>query len=93
MNRPLKSRVALRVQPNASRSEVSGWRGDTLRIRVTAPPVDDRANFAVADTLAQAVGVRRSAVSIVLGRGSRNKVAEVTGLDDAELRRRLQHPG
>ena len=93
MDQTLKSRVALRVQPNASRSEVTGWLGDTLRVRVAAAPVDGRANRAVIDALAHAVGVRRNAVAIVVGLGSRDKVAEIAGLDDAELRRRLRHLG
>ena len=93
MDQPLKSRVALRVQPNASHSEVTGWLGDTLRIRVAAPPVDGRANLSAAAILAETVGVSRSAVAIVRGLGSRNKVAEITGLDDVELQRRLRHLG
>lgn len=89
MSQPLKARLSLRVQPNAARSEVAGWHGDALRVRVAEPPIGGRANAAVADTLAARLGISRSSVNIVRGHRSRDKVVEVAGLDDGELRRRL----
>ncbi len=83
-------RISLRVQPNAARSEIVGWYGNALRIRTVAPPTNGRANAAVEDILATALGVPRRGVSIVRGLGSRDKVVEVAGLDDAELQRRLR---
>ena len=90
MTQPQKTRLALRVHANASRSGVIGWQGRKLRIRVASPPVDGRGNAAVVDTLAKALGVRKSCVTMVRGFASRDKVVEVAGMCDAEVRSRLQ---
>lgn len=77
------------MQPRASRDEVLGWRGDVLALRVTAPPVEGEANRAVAALLAGALGVRRSAVTVVRGERGRDKLVRVEGLTDDEVRVRL----
>lgn len=79
----------MRVQPRASRDEVLGWREGVLALRVTAPPVEGEANRAVEALLAGALGVRRSAVSVVRGERGRDKLVRVEGLTDAEVRARL----
>lgn len=80
----------VRVQPRASRSEVGGLSEDgVLRVRVTSPPSDGEANDAMLKLLAKHLGIARSALAIVRGESSRNKVIEVAGLTDAELRQRL----
>jgi len=81
--------LRVRAQPRASRDEIVGWRGETLRLRVSAPPLDGRANDAVAHLIARAAGVGRSAVSIVGGERSRDKLVRVAGLTGAALRERL----
>ncbi len=60
-----------------------------LRVRLSAAPVEGRANEALVKLLADRLGVPRSRVAILRGMASRNKVVEVTGLDDEEVRRRL----
>jgi len=81
----------VRVQPRASRDGIAGWRDDgALAVRVTAAPVDGRANAAVGALLAKALGVKTAAVEIVHGSGSRDKLVRVIGLTPAEVRRRLQ---
>jgi uncharacterized protein (TIGR00251 family) len=82
-------RFAIRVQPRASRTEVTGLHGDALRIRVNAPPVDGAANEAVVRTLAETLDVSPRSVSIVAGASSRTKIVEITGLTEAEVRRRM----
>ena len=84
--------LKLRVSPNAARSEVVGWRGDALRVRVNAPPANGEANSAVVDTLARYLGVRPRDVVIVRGHGSRDKVARVQGIDASALRGRMGSP-
>ena len=79
----------MRVQPRASREAIVGWREDALRLAVTAPPVDGEANEAVRRLLARALGVAPSAVSVVRGERSRDKVVRVEGLTGTELRFRL----
>ncbi len=92
MSEPLIIRLSLRVQPNASRSEVVGWYGEALRIRVAAPPSKGRANDAVLDLLAEHTGIRRQHMRIVRGHQSRDKVAEITTVNAEELNGRLGNP-
>jgi uncharacterized protein len=82
-------RLSLRVQPRASRNEIVGWQDATLKLRVTAPPVDGAANAAIARLLARALGVSPSSISVVKGRQAREKIVEVAGLGAAEIWRRL----
>lgn len=81
--------LRVRVQPRASRSEVIGWRGGVLSVRVTAPPVEGEANRAVAALLAQALGVRPSAVSVVRGERGRDKLVRVAGLTPEQVATRI----
>jgi uncharacterized protein len=81
--------VRVRVQPRASRDEVVGWREDTLRLRVSAPPLDGRANEAVVGLIARAAGVARAAVSVIAGARGRDKLVRVIGVSAAALRGRL----
>jgi uncharacterized protein YggU (UPF0235/DUF167 family) len=77
------------VQPRARRDEVAGERAGAVVVRVAAPPVDGRANAAVCALIAARAGVPRSAVSVLRGAGSRDKVLEVRGVESSELRLRL----
>ncbi len=82
-------RLSVRLTPRASREEIAGFEGETLRVRVTAPPVEGRANRALVRLLAKRLGVPRGAVRVVTGQTSRRKVVAIAGLDGTELRRRL----
>ncbi len=84
------ARLAVRVQPRASRDEVLGWRDGVLRVRVTAPPVEGSANVAVVALVARALGVKPSAVCLVHGHTGRDKLVSVAGLTDDEVRARLR---
>ena len=68
------------VQPRASRNRVAGLHGSAIKVCVTAPPVDDKANGAVIHVFADLFGVPKSAVSIKRGRQSRNKKVIVNNL-------------
>jgi uncharacterized protein len=81
--------LTVRLQPRARRDEVVGERNGALVIRVTAPPVDGRANAALCRLVAKVAGVAPSRVEIVRGHTSRDKVVRVTGLDEQELRRKF----
>ena len=89
MTGQVTSRLRVRVQPNAARSEMTGWHGDALRIRTTASPVRGQANRAVTEMLARVLDLPRTDVMVVQGRGSRDKVVEIVSLDRPELLRRL----
>ena len=82
------TRLRLRVRPGARRSALVGLHGGALKIAVDAPPERGKANRAAEALLAEALGVAASAVAIVAGAGSRDKVAEIA-LPAAEVRRRL----
>lgn len=86
------TRLALRVQPRASRNEVAGPHGDALKVRLAAPPVDGAANEALVRFLAQALNLPRAAVTLVGGLSSRSKAVQVAGLGPAEVARRLGVP-
>ena len=79
-------RVAVRLQPRARRDEVAGVRGGAVLIRITAPPVDGRANAALCAFVAKRARVPKSSVRVVIGASARDKVVEVDGVDDAALR-------
>ena len=72
-------RVAVHVQPRASRSEIIGQHGAALKVRLQAPPVDGAANEALVRLLAEALKVPERSVRVVAGATSRSKVVEVDG--------------
>jgi len=81
--------IAVRLQPRARRDEVVGERGGAVVIRVTAPPVDGRANDALCRLIAKAAGVPPSRVSVVRGHTARDKVVRVEGVSPPDLRASL----
>ena len=83
------TRLRVRVQPKSSKNEVVGYRGGTLRLRVTAPPEGGRANEAVISLLADALDLPKSQVEIVRGHASRDKLL-VVWLTSEEIKRRLE---
>jgi len=83
------TRIAVRVTPRAASDRIVGWAGDELRVRVTAPPVDGRANAAFVRLLAEALGLSAGRVRVVAGATARRKLIEIQGLGAAELRSRL----
>ncbi len=77
------------MQPGASKNEVQGFQDDVLRIRLTAPPVEGKANKALIALLADLLDVKKSDISIVAGQTGRDKLVEVVDLTNDELKRRL----
>lgn len=75
----------MRVKPRSSVSQVAGFEGDTLVVRVSAPPVDGLANRAVCELVAELVGVRKSSVKVERGERSRDKVVAVEGLSQEQV--------
>jgi uncharacterized protein len=80
---------AVRVHPRAKKNAISGELGDALKLSLTSPPVEGRANEACIEFLANVLKVSRSSVTIAAGETNRNKVIRVTGLSAEEVRRRL----
>ena len=79
----------VRVTPRARQNKVAGKVGDAVKVYVTAPPEDGRANEAVIETLADWLGVKRRQIEIVTGDTNRNKVVRVTGMTAAEFTGKL----
>jgi uncharacterized protein YggU (UPF0235/DUF167 family) len=86
---PVSAQIRVRLQPRASRNELTGTRAGVLLARVTAPPVDERANRALCGLIASCAGVPPSRVSIVRGGHGRDKLVRVEGIDEAALRAAL----
>jgi uncharacterized protein (TIGR00251 family) len=80
---------AVKVQPKAKKNAITGELGDALKITLTAPPVEGRANEGCIEFFANLLKVPRSSVSIASGETSRRKVIRVRGLSAEELRKRL----
>jgi uncharacterized protein (TIGR00251 family) len=75
----------VRVAPRASRDAIEGEHAGALKIRLTAPPVDDRANESLRRLLAQRLKVPVSAVRIVLGEKSRSKRVAISGVTREQI--------
>jgi hypothetical protein len=80
-------RIAVRVQPRASRDALVGVHDGALKIALTAPPVDGEANAALVAFVAAALGVPRRDVRIARGETSKTKVLEVVGVTEDAVRR------
>jgi len=80
---------AVRVHPRAKKNAITGEMGDALKLSLTTPPVEGRANEACVEFFAELLNVPRSSVTIASGLSSRNKVIRVTGISAVELRSRL----
>jgi uncharacterized protein (TIGR00251 family) len=82
--------IPVRAQPGARRNGVLGERAGALRVAVSAAPEKGKANAAIRDVLAEALGCKASQVGILAGETSRDKTFLVTGVDPGELRSRLE---
>src|SRR5258708_28752106 len=76
---------SVRVQPRASKDEIAGEMGGALRVRLQAPAVEDRANEALVEFLAQLLKTPRSAVRILSGERSRTKRMEIRGVTRQQI--------
>ncbi len=83
------AQFALRVQPRASRNAIAGEMGDAVKLAITAPPVDGKANQAVIEYLSDLFRVPKSSIVIVAGETGRNKVIAIRGLSAEQVRKVL----
>ncbi len=81
---------AVKVHPRAKRNAITGEVGGALKVALTAPPADGKANEACIEFFAELLKVPRSSVTIAAGPTSRNKVIRVVGLSAEEVRQRLK---
>jgi hypothetical protein len=79
----------VKVHPRAKKDAITGKVGDVLKVSLTAPPVDGKANAACIDFFAKLLKVSRSSVTIASGLSSRVKAICVVGLSAEEIRKRI----
>lgn len=82
--------LRLHVQPRAAHDQVAGLQGEALKLRLTSPPVDGKANKAVVAFLARLLELPKSCLSLRSGLQSRSKTVRIENADEAQLRARLQ---
>ena len=84
------SAIAVRVIPRAGSNSIAGVQSDgTIRVRLAAAPVDDRANQALVSYLAEVLNISKSRIEIVAGESSRDKLVSLLDLDAATAQRRI----
>jgi Uncharacterized conserved protein len=83
------AQIQVRLRPRGGSDELIGMRDGVLQAKVTAPPVDGKANRALCKMIAKRVGVAPSRVSVVRGERSRDKLVRVEGVDAPTLERAL----
>ena len=88
-NSPKGIAFAVKVHPRAKKNAITGEVGDALKLALTAPPVDGKANEACIEFFAKLLNLPRSSVTIAAGQTSRNKVICVSGLTAQQVRDRL----
>jgi hypothetical protein len=80
---------AVKAHPRARKNAITGIIGDALKLALTAPPVEGKANQAVIEFFADLFAIPRSSVTIASGETSRNKVMRITGLSRTAVEQRL----
>ena len=81
--------LKVRLQPRAARDGIDGLLGDALKIKVTAPPVEGKANKAVKKLIAEQLGLSPYQIEIIAGNRSREKVLRISGISRAEMEKAL----
>jgi uncharacterized protein (TIGR00251 family) len=81
--------LAVHVTPRARKNEIVGLVGEAIKVKLAAPPVEGAANAALCAFLAEQLGVRKSAVTLVAGLTSRHKVVRVDGVTADEVQARF----
>jgi uncharacterized protein (TIGR00251 family) len=84
-----KALIAVKVVPRAARTEIVGWLDGVLKVRLTEPPQDGRANRALEELLAAALNLKKNAVTVAAGASSARKRVAIDGLARDEIERRL----
>lgn len=81
--------LSVRVHPGAKRNAITGTHADALKISLTTPPTDGRANAALIAFLAERLDIPRTSIALISGATSRSKTLRLTGITTAEAESRL----
>ncbi|MDA8387418.1 MAG: DUF167 domain-containing protein [Nitrospiraceae bacterium] len=84
-------RIKVKVQPRSSGRKIAGLAGDTLKVKLTSPPVEGKANEELIEFMGETLGVRKSAIRIARGGSSKLKLIEISGLEPDALRVEIQN--
>lgn len=87
---PSGATFSVRLHPRAKKNAITGTLGDALKISLTAPPLEGRANHACIEFLADVFKLPRSSITIAAGQTSRNKLIRIFGLSAADVETRLR---
>jgi uncharacterized protein (TIGR00251 family) len=82
-------RINVRVIPRSSKNSIE-WEEGTLKVRLTAPPVDGAANEALLTLLAQRLGLPKRGIHIVQGATGRHKIIEITGMTPQAIEQKIK---
>lgn len=89
-NKPAAAMLGIKVVPGASQNRIVGRYGDSIKVRIAAPPEAGKANEAVQRLLADALGVQISQILLLRGHAQPKKVLQINGLTPVELENRLK---
>jgi len=81
----VQTEIKVRVLPKSSRTQIIGIEGDMYKVKLTAPPVEGKANKALIELLARRLGIGKGRVDIVSGSRSRLKTVRIYGLSSEEV--------
>ena len=84
------TRLEVYIQPRASKSEVAGKHDSVIRIRIAAPAVENAANLALVEFVANQLGIAKRSVRVVSGGTSRRKVLEIDGVTEEAIAKKLK---
>lgn len=79
--------INIKVEPRSSKSGIAGPYGDALKVKLTSPPVEGRANKELVEVLAKEFGIRKKDVEIISGQSSKNKIVKLIGVTSMDDRR------
>ena len=89
-NTPAGATLQVKVHPRARKNAITGVVGDAIKIALTAPPVEGRANEACIEFVAKFLNVPRSSVTIAAGESSRQKLIRIAGMTAAQVEEKLR---
>ena len=84
------TRLEVYIQPRASKSEVAGKHDSVIRIRIAAPAVENAANLALVEFVANQLGIAKRSLRVVSGGASRRKVLEIDGVTEEAIAKKLE---
>ncbi|MFH1491369.1 MAG: DUF167 domain-containing protein [Pseudomonadota bacterium] len=92
-SRQSESDIKIRLSPRSSSNRITGKEGDAFKVKVTAPPVDGKANKALIVLLSKRLGLPERDIKIVTGKRSKLKTVRITGLPREEIHFLMENPG